>query len=78
MSGTLVDQQPAPLRDRDGEKGSDVSIKELRHRLFRRCEGQTLAEYAVIMGLITLAVVGVFMGLSGGITDALNNVMAAF
>jgi Flp pilus assembly pilin Flp len=41
-------------------------------------EGQTLAEYAVILGVITLAVVGVFTGLSGGIAQALNSTISAF
>ncbi|HEX3453062.1 MAG TPA: hypothetical protein VHS03_00440 [Gaiellaceae bacterium] len=49
-----------------------------RLRLLAQSEGQTLAEYAVIMGVITLAVVGVFTGLSGGISGALNNTISAF
>ena len=32
----------------------------------KRQEGQTMAEYAVVLGVITLAVVGVFTALSGG------------
>ncbi len=59
-------------------KGSDVLTIQPRLRLLAQSEGQTLAEYAVIMGVITLAVVGVFTGLSGGIAGALNNVMSAF
>ncbi len=47
-------------------------------RLLGRRDGQTLAEYAVIMGVITLAVVGVFVGLSGGISGAMNSVITAF
>jgi len=47
-------------------------------RRFRRRDGQTLAEYAVIMGVITLAVVGTFTALSGGIAQAMNNVVSAF
>jgi len=40
----------------------------------RRQEGQTMAEYAVVLGVITLAVVGVFTALSGGISGAISNV----
>jgi Flp pilus assembly pilin Flp len=34
--------------------------------------GQTMAEYAVVLGVITLAIVGVFAGLSGGIGAAVS------
>ena len=40
----------------------------------KREDGQTMAEYAVVLGVITLAVVGVFTALSGGISGAINNV----
>ena len=40
-----------------------------------REEGQTMAEYAVVLGVITLAVVAVFGALSGAITTAVNNVI---
>ena len=43
----------------------------------KREEGQTMAEYAVVLGVITLAVVGVFTALSGGISGALNSVKGA-
>ena len=33
-----------------------------------------MAEYAVVLGVITLAVVGVFTALSGGISSAITNV----
>ena len=39
-----------------------------------RQEGQTMAEYAVVLGVITLAVVGVFTALSGGISGAISTV----
>ena len=41
-----------------------------------RREGQALAEYAVILGVITLAVVGVFTALAGGIASAMKNVVS--
>jgi Flp pilus assembly pilin Flp len=40
----------------------------------KRQEGQTMAEYAVVLGVITLAVVGVFTALSGGISGAISSV----
>ena len=44
-------------------------------RLFRgREDGQTMAEYAVVLGMITVAIVGVFTALSGGVSSALEAV----
>ena len=43
----------------------------------KRQEGQTMAEYAVVLGVITLAVVGVFTALSGGISGAIDSVKGA-
>ena len=37
-------------------------------------EGQTMAEYAVVLGVITLAVVGVFTALAGGVSGAITTV----
>lgn len=37
-------------------------------------QGQTMAEYAVILGVICLAVIGVVSALSGGIQSAINGV----
>jgi Flp pilus assembly pilin Flp len=46
-------------------------------RLRSQEEGQTMAEYAVVLGVITLAVVGVFTALAGGISGALSAVTNA-
>jgi Flp pilus assembly pilin Flp len=43
----------------------------------KRQEGQTMAEYAVVLGVITLAVVGVFTALAGGISGAIDSVKGA-
>ncbi len=43
--------------------------------LGRREEGQTMAEYAVVLGVVTLAVLGVFTVLAGGISGAMNTVI---
>jgi Flp pilus assembly pilin Flp len=45
--------------------------------LARQEEGQTMAEYAVVLGVITLAVVGVFTALAGGISGAITAVTSA-
>jgi len=47
---------------------------ELFKTFRKRQEGQTMAEYAVVLGVITLAVVGVFTALAGGINNAISSV----
>jgi Flp pilus assembly pilin Flp len=39
-------------------------------------EGQTMAEYGVVLAVIALGVLVAFTALSGGITNAINNVTA--
>ena len=39
-----------------------------------REDGQTMAEYAVVLGMITVAIVAVFTALSGGVQAALQAV----
>jgi Flp pilus assembly pilin Flp len=39
-------------------------------------QGQTMAEYAVVLAVITIATVLVFQTLSGGIQKSLNKVIA--
>jgi Flp pilus assembly pilin Flp len=48
-------------------------LKTLWQRSARE-EGQTMAEYAVVLAVITVATVAVFTALSGGIQGALGNV----
>ena len=43
----------------------------------RRQEGQTMAEYGVVLALITLAVVATLILLGGAIKDKLNQVYLA-
>ena len=43
--------------------------------LFRREEGQTMAEYGVVLAVITLGIVVTLGLLSGGINNALNSVI---
>jgi Flp pilus assembly pilin Flp len=40
----------------------------------KREEGQTMAEYAVVLAVITVATVAVFTALSGGISGAISSV----
>ena len=42
----------------------------------RRSEGQTMAEYGVVLAVITIGAVGVFTLLAGGITNAINEVIS--
>jgi Flp pilus assembly pilin Flp len=49
-------------------------LLELIRTLQHRQQGQTMAEYAVILSVIVVATVAVFTALSGGISGALNNV----
>lgn len=48
---------------------------ELVRIQLKREEGQTMAEYGVVLAVITIGAVGVFTALSGGISGALNNVV---
>jgi Flp pilus assembly pilin Flp len=50
------------------------ALKELLSLLRRREEGQTMAEYGIVLAVITIAAVAVFTALSGGIQGAINNV----
>lgn len=38
-------------------------------------EGQTMAEYGVVLAVITLVIVGTLLALSGAINTALDNVV---
>ena len=40
-------------------------------------EGQTTAEYAVVVSMITAAIVGVFVVLSGAVSSAVQSVTGA-
>ena len=43
---------------------------------WRKEEGQTMAEYGVVLAVITIGAVGVFTLLSGGISGAISKVTA--
>jgi len=46
--------------------------------LCKRDEGQTMAEYGVVLAVITLAVVVALAALSGAVSDAINAVTGIF
>ena len=52
-------------------------LASLQARLERQ-DGQTMAEYGVVLGIIVLGVVVAFTALSCGISNAINNVAALF
>jgi Flp pilus assembly pilin Flp len=51
-----------------------ADFKDLFRALWKREEGQTMAEYGIVLAVITIAAVGVFTALSGGIQHAISNV----
>jgi Flp pilus assembly pilin Flp len=53
-------------------------VLNLFRTLPRHEQGQTMAEYAVILAVIVVATVAVFTALSGGISGAMNNVTGIF
>ena len=44
--------------------------------MWRKQEGQTMAEYGVVLAVITIGAVAVFTALSGGISGAITKVTA--
>jgi Flp pilus assembly pilin Flp len=48
-------------------------LVELFKTVGKKEEGQTMAEYAVVLAVITVATVAVFTALSGGISGAVAN-----
>ena len=51
-------------------------LLDILRSLRGREEGQTMAEYGVVLAVITIGAVGVFTLLSGGITGAINRVIS--
>ncbi len=55
---------------------SRIKPADFLRRLRWRLEvGQTMAEYGVVLAVITIASVGVFTALSGGVTNSINKVI---
>jgi Flp pilus assembly pilin Flp len=64
----------------DGRRDSVTLSPRLNRIRTSPCgeEGQTMAEYAVVLALVVLVAVAVFTAVSGGISGAVNNVTALF
>jgi len=52
--------------------------RELARLTAEREEGQTAAEYVVVLGIITLAIVSAFATLSGGVQSIFEQVAGLF
>jgi Flp pilus assembly pilin Flp len=50
----------------------------VQSRVYSREEGQTMAEYGVVLGVITVAAVGAFALLGTHVKDVLNLVIGRF
>ena len=50
------------------------SLLDYVRQNWRKEDGQTMAEYGVVLAVITVLSIAAFTALSGGITQALNNV----
>jgi Flp pilus assembly pilin Flp len=61
---------------RSREVKSHMTFRTWIDALRTREEGQTMAEYGVVLGVITIAAVGAFLALGGRIDDAINAVVA--
>jgi Flp pilus assembly pilin Flp len=55
---------------------AQVLATDATESLRKRQEGQTMAEYGVVLAVITLVVVVAITALSGSISDAINAVTA--
>jgi Flp pilus assembly pilin Flp len=59
------------MRDRGFARGADTVLMDAP---LRREEGQTMAEYAVVLSLLTITTAAVFLALSGGVANAMTTV----
>ena len=69
---------PLELQTFDSSGGGEpyMTFRNFIAALRTREEGQTMAEYGVVLGVITIAAVGAFLALGGRIDDAINAVVA--
>ena len=49
---------------------------ELVRASWKKEDGQTMAEYGVVLAVLTIGAVAVFTALSGGISGAINRVIS--
>ena len=66
-----------PREEREGVNRV-LTLSDLRDLLplLRKEEGQTMAEYGVVLAVITIGAVAAFTALSGGVTKAISSVTA--
>ena len=55
---------------------SVAEMQGLLRAVRKREDGQTMAEYAVVLAVICIATVAVFTALSGGISGSINRVLS--
>ena len=69
-----------PDRDLQRENHMPQVFVSMQSRLTVLCDqqGQTMAEYGVVLAVIMLVVVGALMALGGGINSALEEVTGIF
>jgi Flp pilus assembly pilin Flp len=60
--------------ERFSERSSAVFVKAHLWRARKREDGQTMAEYAVVLGVITAGVIVAITALSGGISGAISSI----
>jgi Flp pilus assembly pilin Flp len=78
FADTASTELPSPQAQEDPQvsRGGESPLIEFLNRLFHEDEkGQTMAEYAVVLGVITIAVVVALGTLSTKITSVLGNVI---
>ena len=77
-STAAIVETPARAACAPWKNGREVNqVPQLLHLFYdlrNREEGQTMAEYGVVLAVITLLVIGAFTALSGGISGAINSV----
>jgi Flp pilus assembly pilin Flp len=55
---------------------NSAEISEFLRAVRKREEGQTMAEYGVVLAVICVATVAVFTALSGGISATINRALS--
>jgi Flp pilus assembly pilin Flp len=53
-----------------------AEMLDLFRAVRKREEGQTMAEYGVVLAVITIGAVAVFTALSGGISGSINRILS--
>jgi Flp pilus assembly pilin Flp len=74
MRWALGEESPPPKPSEVSTHMKIANWFDVSRLTLRREDGQTMAEYAVVLSLIVLAVVTVIATLAGGINSTLTNV----